>query len=210
VEKVESRVWWAVLSNRTSDVFVHPSGQVASPTLPPGSDDNWKRVGRMPAEQQGLLLDRVRQMLDGCEVRNEEIRAAILAAAQSAKQTETPILELSKMVSPLYRFATMWHANRVETVHEYVSSSTGVDLRTVRELSGSRPPQWTPRTTASGPLAPRPAHAVERSADGDDMDGLRRLAKGAIDAMSLRELLDLRLPLESLRGLVKDNTRSRS
>lgn len=209
VEKIEPRVWWAVLSTRPSETYVHSSGRVLSGAQPGTLDEEWKRVERMPTEQQAQLLEDVAGLLDSSGVQNQEVREIVMAAAAHAASSDMPILEFSNTVSPLYRFSTAWHFRRVNAVLDYLLSSTGVNLRrlpgaTTEGRSTTRAVRPTGDAGSSVRSAVPSAALPGRPADsGEELEGLRQIAKHAIDRMSVRELLDLRLPLESLRGLAR-------
>lgn len=190
--RIEPSIWRAVLSPDSPQTYIDTTGRPVVGKIPPGTD-GYKRVERMSLEDQVAVLDGIREQV-GAAVKNPQVCQAILDSLDAAKGSEAPILEFSKTMSALYWFSNLWNSARIKAVLEFVSHSTGVT-----------PGESTSGTTSARSFAtvsPRyrvpTAHPVERSVS-DPLEGLRDAVVEAVERMSLRDLLDLKLPVEATR-----------
>jgi len=213
-DRVDSDIWRAVLFGAQHIAYVHrESGRIAPGPLPPGEErDSWVRLDYMSQAEQAGIVETVRAAITDI-VSNEDLRMALLAALDKAKGGGSPILDFSNVLGAASRLWPVWNTIRVKAVLDHVARSTGVDLRHHRTATPETkvPPERvsvssTPPSTYTGPPTSRPPEAMQTRAEkpgvayrDQTVEGLRRVIKQAIDEMSLREILELRLPVEYMR-----------
>jgi hypothetical protein len=143
-------------------------------------------------------------------ITNAEVRSEVLAALEKAKASEAPILEFSNTMTALYRSSVDWNIRRISAVFGYVLESTGIDLRSVRGTQMETPPRPISDRPTSEVVVPSPRTAMPVAPASEDVSRLRQMIKDAIDMMNVRDLLEMKLPVESLYAVMTRRLGERS
>ncbi len=195
--RIDPKIWSAVLSNQPRDTYINPSGSIKIGDAP--STGTWTKIEQMPQARQVEVLDGIRESLKRV-VSSEQVKAAILECVDTSRSAENPIWEFSRVVGSLFTLAQEWNRLRVQAVSEHVETTTGVALQPAESPAAPQSPTWgSARPRRASPTddgLPAPISSPASAEAPDELAALRGSLKRAIDLMSHRDLLDMKLPVD--------------
>lgn len=200
--KINPKVWFAALRSDSPTTHLNRAG-VPVHGEPP-DPEGWAKIEPMPIERQQKVLDQTISSIEKF-MEDERLRVVILEKMQEAKDSLAPILEFSRLMTGFYLVSQDWNLMRVGAVADYVQETTGVLLQPAPQPHMSAPRYSSIRQGRSAIEQVLDRAGAQKSAVKTttmEVDSLREFVGRTVANMSYRDLLELKLPVESLIGFV--------